>query len=252
MFPFKPPSWVGPPIKGAKLKSLDSDEFSLEDKSFYLFGRNKEMCDFVIEHSSVSRTHCAIVHHENKRLYLIDLCSTHGTVINGKRAENNKPLELQDGAKIDFGSAPNVYYVTLKDSRKRKATTPENETLRVKMVKEGPDSVQCSHILVKHAGSRRPSSHKEETITRTQQEAEHLVSKFRNEIQNSKDKASKFAEIAERESHCSSFKRGGDLGDFGRGKMQAIFEKASFALKVGEISDLVLSDSGIHIILRTK
>lgn len=40
-------------------------------------------------------------------------------------------------------------------------------------------------------------------------------------------------------------------GPFGRGKMQKAFEKAVLALKVGEMSDVVDTDSGVHIILRT-
>ena len=40
---------------------------------------------------------------------------------------------------------------------------------------EGPDEVQCSHILVKHAGSRRPSSWREQNITRSKAEALELV-----------------------------------------------------------------------------
>ena len=47
-----------------------------------------------------------------------------------------------------------------------------------------------------------------------------------------------------------SAKRGGDLGPFTRGKMTASFEKAAFALQIGDLSDLVESDSGIHVILR--
>jgi NIMA-interacting peptidyl-prolyl cis-trans isomerase 1 len=47
-----------------------------------------------------------------------------------------------------------------------------------------------------------------------------------------------------------SAKRGGDLGVFGRGKMTPPFEEAAFALKVGQLSALVESDSGVHIILR--
>ena len=41
-----------------------------------------------------------------------------------------------------------------------------------------------------------------------------------------------FATLASQESHCSSAKRGGDLGEFGPGQMQKPFEEATFALKV--------------------
>lgn len=62
----------------------------------------------------------------------------------------------------------------------------------------------------------------------------------------------KFAAIARTESDCSSAQKGGDLGLFGRGQMQKSFEDATYALKVGEISEIVDSDSGIHIILRVR
>lgn len=61
-----------------------------------------------------------------------------------------------------------------------------------------------------------------------------------------------FEELASQYSDCSSAKRGGDLGPFGRGQMQKPFEDASYALNVGELSEPVWTDSGVHIILRTK
>lgn len=39
----------------------------------------------------------------------------------------------------------------------------------------GPEQVQCSHLLVKHEHSRRPSSWREENITRSQDEALDLI-----------------------------------------------------------------------------
>ena len=60
-----------------------------------------------------------------------------------------------------------------------------------------------------------------------------------------------FAEVARKVSDCSSYARGGDLGDFGRGAMQKPFEDATFALDVGAMSGIVSTDSGLHIILRT-
>ena len=65
------------------------------------------------------------------------------------------------------------------------------------------------------------------------------------------DDGEDFVEVAQVESHCSSAKRGGDLGLFGRGQMQKPFEDATYALKVGELSEPVSTDSGWHIIMRT-
>nr|QZL12172.1 dodo [Hydrometra guianana] len=112
----------------------------------------------------------------------------------------------------------------------------------------GPESIQCSHLLVKHVGSRRPSSWREEKITRSKDQALDEVKAYREQINSGK---ASFAELATKYSDCSSAKRGGDLGLFPLGVMQKPFETAAFALKVGELSEPVYTDSGVHIILRT-
>lgn len=60
------------------------------------------------------------------------------------------------------------------------------------------------------------------------------------------------SDLAQKYSDCSSAKRGGDLGPFSRGQMQKAFEDVAFGLKVGEISDITETDSGLHIIERIK
>lgn len=109
--------------------------------------------------------------------------------------------------------------------------------------------VRASHLLIKHNQSRRPKSWKNpEGISRTRDEAVILARKYRDQIILG---SVTLGELAETESDCSSHAQSGDLGFFTRGKMQPPFEEAAFGLNMGEISDLVESDSGIHIIQRT-
>ena len=94
-------------------------------------------------------------------------------------------------------------------------------------------SVRASHILVKHAGSRRPSSWREERITCSKAEALAKLSALRSAIVSG---AQAFADVARVESDCSSAAKGGDLGVFGRGQMQKPFEDAAYGLKVRGVS----------------
>ncbi|GLT39227.1 hypothetical protein SLA2020_134330 [Shorea laevis] len=112
--------------------------------------------------------------------------------------------------------------------------------------------VRASHILIKHQGSRRKASWKDpegRVISNTTKES--AVSQLKAAREDIVSGKTKFEEVASRYSDCSSAKRGGDLGPFGRGHMQKPFEEATYSLKVGEISDIVETDSGVHIILRT-
>ncbi|KAG8968424.1 hypothetical protein FRC03_007366 [Tulasnella sp. 419] len=111
-----------------------------------------------------------------------------------------------------------------------------------------PGQVRASHLLVKHAGSRRPSSWKEEHITRSKDEAIAILNQYNAQIDGDPEV---FARLASEHSDCSSHRAGGDLGWFGKGQMQRPFEEATYALEVGEISGIVDTDSGVHLILRT-
>ncbi|KZT73237.1 rotamase-domain-containing protein [Daedalea quercina L-15889] len=111
-----------------------------------------------------------------------------------------------------------------------------------------PARVRASHLLVKHSGSRRPSSWKEQKITRSKEEAIEILKGYAAEINGSTEK---FGELASVHSDCSSHSNKGDLGWFGPGQMQKPFEEATYALNVGQISDIVSTESGVHLILRT-
>jgi len=115
-----------------------------------------------------------------------------------------------------------------------------------------PAQIRASHLLIKHKESRRPSSWKDSTITRSKEEAITILRQHQDEIDGASNKSEKFGELAKVHSDCSSHDKDGDLGKFARGQMQKPFEEAAFALKVGEISDIVSTESGVHIIMRTE
>lgn len=168
----------------------------------------------------------------------------------------NAPLESKDTSSKKSskeGVSPKSHKrsrdETDKHKKHKKKKESEKESPKEKSVPE-PEKVRCSHILVKWSGSRNPSSRLEKTITRSKDEALELVKKYRKQVQ-AKEKT--FEEIALESSHCpTGAKSQGDLGFFARGRMQRPFEDASFNLKVGEVSEPIWTDSGVHLIKRIE
>ncbi|KAI5357058.1 putative peptidyl-prolyl cis-trans isomerase, PpiC-type, WW domain, WW domain superfamily [Septoria linicola] len=109
--------------------------------------------------------------------------------------------------------------------------------------------IRAAHLLVKHKNSRRPSSWRESEITRSKEDAMDIIRGYETKIRNGE---TSLGDLAVTESDCSSARKRGDLGFFGKGDMQAEFEKASFALQPGEVSQIVETQSGLHIIERLE
>jgi len=109
---------------------------------------------------------------------------------------------------------------------------------------EGKGEVKASHILIAYQGAERAAAE----VTRTKAEAEKEAKKLLKELQEDPDR---FEDLAKEYSDCTSAPSGGDLGFFGTGQMTPAFEEAAFALEMGEISDVVETEFGYHIIKKT-
>lgn len=87
-------------------------------------------------------------------------------------------------------------------------------------------------------------------------QARHILVEKKNlaeDIIEQINTGNKFEELAKKHSTCPSRKKGGSLGEFGRGKMAREFEQAAFALQKGQVTQVpVKTKFGYHIIKRTR
>lgn len=97
-----------------------------------------------------------------------------------------------------------------------------------------PPEVHARHILI------TPESDEPAVIEAARQEIDAILADIRG--------GADFVAVAKERSQAPSAPEGGDLGFFGRGQMVPPFEQAAFALQPGEISNVVQTQFGYHLI----
>ena len=102
-----------------------------------------------------------------------------------------------------------------------------------------PERIRASHILIKVEDT-------DSTFVREQKKAKI------DELHARLVAGEKIATLAMENSDCPSKSKGGDLGFFGRGQMVKPFDDAAFALEPGEISPVVETMFGYHVIEVTE
>jgi parvulin-like peptidyl-prolyl isomerase len=108
----------------------------------------------------------------------------------------------------------------------------------------GPERIAARHILIIYAGSPQEVP----GATRSEADARVLAESI---VAQAKASGADWNALAQRYTEEPGGKeRSGDLGRFGRGQMVKAFEQVAFALKVGEISGVVQSPFGFHVIQR--
>jgi peptidyl-prolyl cis-trans isomerase C len=124
------------------------------------------------------------------------------------------------------------------------ATVSESETRKfydenLEKYFKKPETARASHILIGVDGKASAEDRK-----KAKEKAEAILQRVK--------KGEDFAAIAKAESTCPSSSQGGDLGSFGRGQMVPPFENAVFAMKPGEVSNVVETQFGYHVIKLTE
>ncbi|MEW5800931.1 MAG: peptidylprolyl isomerase [bacterium] len=101
------------------------------------------------------------------------------------------------------------------------------------------EMIQASHILVKV---------EKDADEATKKAAKEKITDILKKVKAGED----FAKLAKENSDCPSSQNGGDLGFFTRKQMVPEFSQAAFSLKVGEVSDIIETPFGYHIIKVTN
>ena len=106
---------------------------------------------------------------------------------------------------------------------------------------QGDEKRRASHILIGFGPGATP-----EAKAQAKKKAEEILAEV-------KKNPAKFADLAKKNSQDpGSAEKGGDLGMFGRGAMVKAFEDAAYSMKPGQVSELVQSEFGFHIIKLTE
>lgn len=108
-----------------------------------------------------------------------------------------------------------------------------------------PKKISARHVLIQWMGSERAAA----SIVRSREQALTVAKEVLKRARAGED----FARLAiEYSDEPGAGGRGGSLGRFGRGQMVPAFEQVAFRLEVNEISDIVETPFGFHVIQRTE
>jgi len=110
---------------------------------------------------------------------------------------------------------------------------------------EDPKRIGARHVLIQWMGSDRAGK----SVLRTREQALVLAQEVLRRARAGEDLGRLAVEYSD---EPNAGARGGSLGRFGKGQMVGAFEAVAFKLKVGQISDIVETPFGYHIIQRTE
>lgn len=267
-----------------KKVSLDS-----ETKVAYTLGRLAAQSDIHLDHVSCSRSHASLDYAKAYATndfgwHIQDLQSVHGTFLNGGKIAPQRRYLLLDGDEMSFGLCTDIYVfhnsvppekhptseqntVIYDVSRNLRQAPSDDEKKKKKKVIDDPvasinkkfkltpsirnvHSCRFAHIMLKHVGNGCFADCIRKTrIDRTKEEAIKQIKDIRKKIRQD---PAKFVDFVTEYSECPSWYNDGDLGSNWMIKMPKEFEDEGRTLEVGELSDIVETRLGVHVIKRLK
>jgi len=155
----------------------------------------------------------------------VETITQYGHTLDGIKEEMRSGL-----ARNQFMAAQWESKISITEDEAKKYYDENSEKFNV------PEQIRASHILITPATAGDPNEERVKARTK--------IEGLLEQVKGGAD----FAELAMANSSCPSAPNGGDLNFFPRGKTTPAFEKAVFELKVGEVSGVVETDYGFHII----
>jgi len=156
------PEWSAKPTKKFSLEVIKEgtiiEEVNIGEKEFYLIGKLPDLCDIVLDHSSISRKHAIIQHKVDDEVYVYDLGSANGTRVNKREIPGRMFVKLNVGDVIKFGHSTRLFILGLngeignvgdedKEENEGKTPTAHKKTLKSEYLK----------LLASNAGSMEHS-----------------------------------------------------------------------------------------------
>lgn len=162
----------------------------------------------------------------------VQLAAPEGEASRASATEPSPPADTRAGASADTKAPPPV----------------ASEAPPMELAPPGtplPKEIGARHILVQFLGAERAPA----SVVRTREQAEALAQKV---LVRARRGESFTRLVTEYSDEPGAAGRGGALGRFGRGRMVPAFEEVAFRMRVGQLSDVVETPFGFHVILRTE
>ena len=148
---YQPPEWSSLPIYQFSLEVIKEGtiiaSIDLNEREYYVVGRQPDVCHIELEHPSISRQH-AVLQHSSTGMKLLDWNSAQGTFINKMRVESGVYIDLNVGDVIKFAASSRLYVVCGPEDLK----PPEYDSENIRKLREKSELRQESALKVADEG----------------------------------------------------------------------------------------------------